>query len=179
MGIHIGGGAQRIIISRVTSKNMWGDGFYVSGARDVKFCSITADNNRRQGLSIIDADGIQVMHSLFKNTRGTRPSAGIDLEPDNATQSITKVQIRHSKFLNNAGAGVEIAGKRGVVSNVEIKCNVFEGNLRSGIKGPHTAVDSVICLNQHVSVFRVVAWFLYLKESRCAASDASWIEACA
>ncbi|NJN00443.1 MAG: right-handed parallel beta-helix repeat-containing protein, partial [Aquincola sp.] len=60
---------------------MWGDGFYVEGAKDTKFCGVTADNNRRQGLSIVEANGVLVTDSVFKNTRGTRPSAGIDLEP--------------------------------------------------------------------------------------------------
>jgi hypothetical protein len=46
-----------------------------------------------------------VTDSVFKNTSGTRPSAGIDLEPDKATQEITNVQIRGSKFLDNAGSG--------------------------------------------------------------------------
>ena len=43
---------------------------------------VTADNNRRQGLSIVEADGVLVTDSIFSNTHGTRPSAGIDLEPD-------------------------------------------------------------------------------------------------
>ena len=46
--------------------------------------------------------GFEVTNSVFKNTRGTRPSAGIDLEPDRETQTITNVRIAHSKFLDNA-----------------------------------------------------------------------------
>jgi hypothetical protein len=92
-GIYIGRGAKRITISDLTSKNMWGDGFYVRGASDVKFCLVTAENNRRQGLSIIEADGVEVTHSIFKGTRGSRPSADIDLEPDKATQKIANVRI--------------------------------------------------------------------------------------
>ena len=41
MGIFIDRGAKHITISGVTSKNMWGDGFYVQGATDVKFCSVS------------------------------------------------------------------------------------------------------------------------------------------
>ena len=82
MGIRIYHGAKRITISGVTSRKMWGDGFYVEGAKDTKFCDVIADNNRRQGLSIIEANGVLVTDSVFRNTHGTRPSAGIDLEPD-------------------------------------------------------------------------------------------------
>jgi hypothetical protein len=55
---------------------MWGDGFYVSDASNVTFCGVT--RNRRQGLSVIEADGLVVLNSVFQNTGGTRPGAGID-----------------------------------------------------------------------------------------------------
>jgi len=71
----------------------------------VRFCAVTADANRRQGLSIIQADGVLVLNSIFKNTRGTRPGAGIDFEPDRESQEITNVRIVGSKFIDNAGAG--------------------------------------------------------------------------
>lgn len=128
MGIRIDRGAEHITISGVTAKNMWGDGFYVQSATDVKLCSVAADYNRRQGLSVIEVDGLVVTNSVFKNSRGTRPSAGIDLEPDKAVQEITKVRIQSSKFLENAGVGIQIAGKKGRISKVEISHNVFSGN---------------------------------------------------
>jgi hypothetical protein len=103
-------------------------GFYVEGANDVNFCSVTADNNRRQGLSIIETNGLIVKNSIFKNTRGTRPSAGIDIEPDTAEQHVTNVRIRDSQFLDNAGPGIAIVAKRALVSEIEITRNVFSGN---------------------------------------------------
>ena len=57
MGVRIEDGAKNITIAGLISKKMWGDGFYVQDAEDVRFCGVTADANRRQGLSIIDADG--------------------------------------------------------------------------------------------------------------------------
>src|SRR3990170_6531309 len=120
MGIRIDDGAKRVTISGVTSRKMWGDGFYVEGAKDTKFCGVIADNNRRQGLSIVEADGVLVTDSVFRNTRGTRPSAGIDLEPDEASQKIVNIRIQNSKFIDNAGPGIEIAGKRGAVAKVEL-----------------------------------------------------------
>ena len=128
MGIRIDNGAKRVTISGVTSRKMWGDGFYVEGAKDTKFCGVIADNNRRQGLSIVEADGVLVTDSVFRNTRGTRPSAGIDLEPDHAEQKIVNVRIQNSKFIDNAGPGIEIAGKRGAVAKVELARNMFRGN---------------------------------------------------
>ena len=37
MGIRIDNGAKRVTISGVTSRKMWGDGFYVEGVKDTKF----------------------------------------------------------------------------------------------------------------------------------------------
>ena len=151
MGIRITGGASRITISDVTVKKMWGDGFYIDGAKDVAICSVTADFNRRQGLSIIDAEGVLVTNSVFKNTRGTRPSAGIDLEPDQETQSIQNIRITRSKFLDNAGAGIQILGKKGAsnVSDVQITNNLFRGVPPVKIKYAKDVLDSAICQNRY------------------------------
>jgi Pectate lyase superfamily protein/Right handed beta helix region len=151
MGIRIYHGAKDITISGVTSRRMWGDGFYVEGAKDVKFCSVTADNNRRQGLSIIEADGVLVTDSVFQNTHGTRPSAGIDLEPDQLEQNIVNVRIQNSKFLNNAGPGIEIAGKKGTVAKVELSRNVFRGNRPILVENAPAVLASAICGNRQVT----------------------------
>ena len=55
-GLHINKGAKHITVSNLVAKKMWGDGFYVHDAEDVRFCGVTADANRRQGLSIIEAN---------------------------------------------------------------------------------------------------------------------------
>jgi polygalacturonase len=128
MGIRIDNGSEHITISGVVVKEMWGDGFYVEGANDVTFCSVTADNNRRQGLSIIETAGLIIKKSIFKNTHGTRPSAGIDIEPDTDEQHVSNVRIQDSQFLDNTGPGIAIVAKKALVSEIEITRNVFSGN---------------------------------------------------
>lgn len=49
------------------------------------------------------------LNSVFSNTQGTRPMAGIDLEPDDVQQRISNVRIHNSKFLTNAGPGIPVA----------------------------------------------------------------------
>ena len=111
-----------------------------------------ADNNRRQGLSIVEADGVLVTDSVFRNTRGTRPSAGIDLEPDHAEQKIVNVRIQNSKFIDNAGPGIEIARKRGSVAKVdELARNVFRGNRPILVENAPAVLASAICDNRQVS----------------------------
>lgn len=151
MGIRIDDDAKRVTISGVTSRKMWGDGFYIEGGKDIKFCNVIADSNRRQGLSIVEANGVLVTDSVFRNTHGTRPSAGIDLEPDHAEQKIVNVRIQNSKFIDNAGPGIEIAGKRGSVAKVELARNMFRGNRPILVENAPAVLTSSICDNRQVT----------------------------
>src|SRR5439155_970637 len=80
----------RIRVVGTTLRDCWGDGVWVGDAtykqdtpsRDITLQSIICDNNRRQGLSVGSVIGLEVVGGVFKNTNGTAPSAGIDLEPD-------------------------------------------------------------------------------------------------
>ena len=150
MGIYIGPEAKRITVAGVTAKDMWGDGFYVNGARDVAFCSVAGIFNRRQGLSIVEADGVLVTGSLFRDTKGTRPSAGIDLEPNRPENRIKNVRIERSKFIANDGGGIMIAGKKGEVSKVAIIGNVFEGNRPILVENAPKVRSTQICENRYI-----------------------------
>jgi polygalacturonase len=149
-GLRINKGASNVTVSGVTSRKMWGDGFYIQDAEDVRFCGVTADNNRRQGLSIIQVDGLLVLNSVFKNTHGTRPSAGIDFEPDKEEQEIKNVRIVGSKFLDNEGGGIMVAGKKARVSKIEMTRNVFRNNRPFVVENAPT-VASGICGNRQVN----------------------------
>ncbi len=151
MGIRILRGAKHITISGVTAKNMWGDGFYVKSASDVKFCAVTAAGNRRQGLSIIDADNILVTNSIFRDTHGTPPAAGIDMEPDRREQTVSGARIVYSQFIGNQGAGIKLHGKRSTVSDLEIHHNVFKGNKPIELKGDYAGLASAICGNRYLA----------------------------
>ena len=149
-GLRIGKGAKHVTVSNLVSKKMWGDGFYVEDAEDVRFCGVTADANRRQGLSIIQADGLLVLNSVFKNTHGTRPAAGIDLEPDKGGQGITNVRIVGSKFLDNQGDGITVGGKKARITKVEMIRNVFRNNRPFVLEyAPNLAAS--ICGNRQVN----------------------------
>ena len=150
-GIRIVRGASHITISGLTAKKMWGDGFYVQEASYVKFCSVIADGNRRQGLSIISVDGLLVLNSTFKNTHGTRPSAGVDFEPDHADQKITNVRIEGSQFIDNAGRGILIAGKKGAVAKVELVRNMFRGNQPIVVENAPQVLSTAICNNRQIA----------------------------
>jgi len=134
MGIFVAS-SQNVYIEGVTAKECWGDGFYVGGAAgstNITLCNVVADHNRRQGLSVVYADGVVVRNSTFKNTQGTLPEAGIDIEP-NAGETVANMQILGCTFTNNSGGGIQngLALKdRGIafVKNVLIDGNVMVGN---------------------------------------------------
>ncbi len=152
MGITLGEGTEKVVISQVTAKSMWGDGFFIAGAKHVALCSVVADNNRRQGLSIVDGQDVLVTNSVFKNTQGTPPSAGIDLEPFKHEQTIANVRILRSKFLDNAGPGILISASKGApnISSVEITGNFFRAATPIKIKYAPGVLDSAICKNRYV-----------------------------
>ena len=166
MGIFIGNKqARRVMISNVRSRHMWGDGFYVGNGEDIAFCSVLAEKNRRQGLSIVQANRVLVTGSLFRDTKGTRPAAGIDLEPDKPHQKITNVRIERSRFINNEGGGIMIAGKKARISRVQIQRNEFDGARPLLIEYAPRVAESHICDNRY-KPFRRVDMKVFEKVSR-------------
>jgi hypothetical protein len=103
-------------------------------------------------MSIIEANGVLITGSTFSNTRGTRPSAGIDLEPNRAEENIKNVRIENSKFLDNVGAGILISGKKGTtnVSDVAITRNLFTGITPIKVEYAPGVSSSEICNNRQI-----------------------------
>ncbi len=139
--------AERVSIESVTSTDNWGDGFYITGdSKAIHFCSVVADNNRRQGMSIVWADGLDVTDSIFANTLGTPPQAGIDVEP-NKGEVVRNVVIRNSTFERNRGVGIAIGSSvGGEISGVVIEGNDIHANDAGGI-GIYNTTGSRITRN--------------------------------
>jgi Pectate lyase superfamily protein/Right handed beta helix region len=149
MGLRIGDKAARVTVAGVTAKEMWGDGFYIGGGDNVALCGVEAIHNRRQGLSIVDGRNILVTQSEFRETAGTAPSGGIDIEPD-LKNSVEGVDIERSKFIDNAGGGIRILANKGDVSDVSISYNVFEGNRPLLVRSAPHIRSSQICNNRYI-----------------------------
>ena len=107
-------------VRNVTVENMsfissGGDGILVSGSGEGEYCSrnvtirnCVCDDNHRQGISVISAENLLVENCVFKNTSGTPPQAGVDIEPDNNRQRLVNVVFRHCVTSGNAGKGLEL-----------------------------------------------------------------------
>jgi polygalacturonase len=127
MGIYLSG-TTNVVIENTTVNEMWGDGVYITGAaKSTTICGLVADHNRRQGMSVIYASGVIVKNSTFKNTQGTSPQSGIDIEP-NANNTVDNVQITDSKFTGNQNNGFMIYGGSGPVTNVIVDGSDFANN---------------------------------------------------
>jgi parallel beta-helix repeat protein len=132
-------GASHVTVTGVTAKECWGDGFYVTGCSNVALASLVADHNRRQGLSITGVSGMTVKQCTFKNTTGTQPEAGIDIEP-NKGQTVADLLITGCTLTHNAGGGLQagppvaFAGLAFLV-NVVIDGNTISGNGIGSVNG--------------------------------------------
>jgi hypothetical protein len=85
-----------------------GDGIEVNGATDIELTRVDASDNFRQGMSVIDVDGLTVTDSDFRGTKGVAPQAGVDLEPDIPTQRLANIKFHRCRFTDNAGAGFQV-----------------------------------------------------------------------
>src|SRR5690606_3731083 len=70
-------GATNITIQDVKANDSGGDGFMIGGyqtpksySENITLLNVQADNNRRQGLSVIGVDGLKVDGAIFSNTGG-------------------------------------------------------------------------------------------------------------
>lgn len=100
-------GSANVAVLGLTLRGAGGDGIYLgttSGQRHVKdivIRDVVCDSNARQGLSVISAENLLVERSVFRNTGGLAPGAGIDLEPNKVGERMVNVVIRDSFFENN------------------------------------------------------------------------------
>ena len=113
-------GASNVTITGTASNNMWGDGFYVGNgptfgsslktrSTNVKLIDVTADNNRRQGISVTSGKDISIVRAKLTNTNGAAPSAGIDVEPNGKTDILQNISIVDTYTANNQGAGISLS----------------------------------------------------------------------
>ena len=130
MGINILSGASNIVISHIAISDFWGDGIYLGGSPGVSGITIDnviSDNNRRQGLSVTNANNVTISNSIFKNTKGTAPEAGIDIEP-NGNQIAEDIKIMNTECYDNNGSGIDLMGISGIIQRVEIVDSTMRDN---------------------------------------------------
>lgn len=137
-------GAKGFVIEGLTLKDSGGDGIHVTHGPNEpnqlpisKFSSgtirdVIADNNYRQGISVISAKDLLVENSTFKNTRGTNPASGVDIEPDHDWHKLINIKFRNNYFTNNERNGIKVALWHYHGSQVEDISITFDGCQSTG-----------------------------------------------
>lgn len=132
MGISIAG-ASNVEIINPKIASCWGDGIYIGKAAktssNITIDYAVLDYNRRNGVSIVSVDGLNMIHPLVCNTNGTDPMAGIDFEPNGNSDVLNNILIDGPVTFNNSkyGIAVSIWALRGRVdkdANITIKNHI-------------------------------------------------------
>jgi parallel beta-helix repeat protein len=126
-------GATAIFISGISCNNSGGDGVYIgSGSRgyssDITIEDCIFDGNRRQGLSIVSGSNISIYRSRFSNTRGTKPSDGIDIEPNGPNDRLSAISLVDNLTFGNDGNGLAIDVRNLARSSYPVTINVLRNN---------------------------------------------------
>lgn len=156
MGIGIYG-ATKVTLENINIFDCWGDGICIAKnkakiATKIRLENVKCSNNRRQGLSIIAADGVEVEKCHFTRTNGTAPQAGIDIEPD-GDGTVRNVSIRNCLIDYNNRSGIVIYGRKGKknIDNIKIQNNrILNNNYWAGyILGDqtHISIRNVVFTN--------------------------------
>ena len=116
-------GASHVTVRDILISKCWGDGIcmgcaYPSGSKpslrcdDIVISNIASTDNRRQGMSIGQANNVKVYDSEFSYTNGLAPGCGIDIEPDvNYPGTATNVRIENCSIHHNQGNGIQVYKK--------------------------------------------------------------------
>lgn len=112
-------GCRDVSIHGINTQWTGGDGIYVGPiwkgcgperkpCENITICDVTIDKSYRNGIAIVAGKNVYVDNVVVRNTGGTNPQAGIDIEPSEGCDPIKNILVQRSQFLNSAHLGVSI-----------------------------------------------------------------------
>ncbi|MFS7400675.1 hypothetical protein [Carnobacterium maltaromaticum] len=145
-----------IKIEDIQIDDFWGDGIYIGGdgygnqSKNIYIRNVHADNNRRQGISVVNVDGLVIEGGSATRTNGTAPQTGIDFEPNNNGEMLKNITISNFATSENAGGSMLFAhaalsrGASNVYPLTDNQISIKISNLYSykDAKGPYLVSDS-------------------------------------
>jgi len=140
------GQSTNIAIYDLTARDSGGDNFLIQGAiggggtksENVLLVNCVADNARRNGLSITHAKGVRVLGGVYKNSIGTSPEVGIDIEP-NANEDVIGAELLNVTTSGNNASGLLLAPVYAAVS----QGRVYSVSVRNFVSTGDGASDSL------------------------------------
>lgn len=91
-----------------TAASSGGDGIYVRNVKNVRLERIVCEDNLRQGISVIGAEGLFVKDCVFRTTWGAAPQCGVDIEPNSASEKLIDIVFEDCVFERNRSAGIDL-----------------------------------------------------------------------
>lgn len=116
--------AHGVSVENLEIRETGGDGVYISDSGNrtkpstqILLSNIVCDLNSRNGLSVINVDGLEVANSTFSNTKSLYPGtvanngpfAGIDFEPNYKDQQLRNISVHDVILRDNKSYGVLFA----------------------------------------------------------------------
>ena len=128
-------GSKYVEINNVQIQKTTGDGIIIGNyitndgtSENISILNCKISDCRRQGISVVDADMVDIYNNEIHDIQGTLPKTAIDLETNNdSTQKINNIKIYNNKFYNLGGSTAILARRQ--VYNVEIYNNEINGNI--------------------------------------------------
>eukprot|EP00041_Stephanoeca_diplocostata_P015234 m.289755 g.289755 ORF g.289755 m.289755 type:complete len:174 (-) comp19971_c0_seq13:919-1440(-) len=144
-------------IEGLTISESGGDGIYVASSftnetvpsSNVTVINISAVRNYRQGMSVISVEGLLVQDSLFADTAGTAPMAGIDFEPNSPDNRLADMVLRNVTVKNNAGRGFQFSLHGQNQSSAPITARFEDCTVLGGNKYGFSVSGSATALPRH------------------------------
>jgi hypothetical protein len=76
--------------------------------KDVEIRYVVCDENYRNGITVSSVDGCLIEECVLKNTGGTPPQAGIDIECHKDYEKMTNVVMRNTQIQDNRALGISV-----------------------------------------------------------------------
>ena len=127
-------GCSNVRLIGVTAKDAWGAGLALIGVNDIYIENITLDNNRLVGGALISGKNVTINGMVAKNTSGSAPACGFDIEPNFSTEYLENIYFNNISCVNNEGSGFIVALNTlsGSTQNISVTIDnlVTSGNTR-------------------------------------------------
>lgn len=155
-----------VYIENIYISNCNGDGIYLGNSgsgntynSNVTLKNIICDNNSRNGISVISADGLTLTSPVLTNSHGTLPKCGIDFEPNLSTERLANITMTDPYIQGNGAEGIHfwmknlgsypisitITNMTNVINNAT--GSVYYGGTTATLKG-FVKIDGTYYLNQ-------------------------------
>ena len=124
-------GCENVTVKNLTLLSSGGDGIYIGNfSKNILIDGVVCDDHYRQGISVICAENLIIKNSIFKNTRGVSPEAGIDFEQNKPGEKLINCVVENCSFTGNKGSGIDIVVHSNFPMSIFIRNCKVTGNTR-------------------------------------------------